>query len=314
MPRTLRPYAPRAAFHITARTQGGERWFTPEIRSRIYADVEEAALSCGHRLLAQVIMPNHLHIVVRQGRTPLGWMMQRVMQRAAYFVQKLHRNHGHVFGRPYWSCVCATPAYVRRAIVYAHLNPCAANICANPGDYIWSSHASYLAMSADADLTKFGYLDGMMLFAHNSVTVPALRHAYRRFVEYVIERRRSGSPGDWLLPNGPARHFIPVAPYGDAHWADNYESFALPMTRPRPAKDVVSEVKELLKRLDSDCDIETLRQAGRLKALAPLRRNIIAALLSSGHRASAIARSLRVSPTLVSRVAASMRAAATRQQ
>lgn len=314
MPRALRPYAPRGAFHITARTQGGERWFTPDIRSRIYRDIEEAAASFGHRLLAQVVMPNHFHIVLRQGSTPLGWMMQRVMQRAAHFIQKDGANEGHIFGRRYWSSLCANPGYVRRAIVYAHLNPCASELCEKPHQYPWSSHRAYLRNAETAELQHQGYLDGRMLFARHSSSATAIKDAYLETVMYVVERRRSGIKGDWLLPNGPYRQFIPIAPAGDAHWAQNYASFNVAEPRHKPEVDIVNAVKELLKRMDPNIDIEMLRQAGRLKALAPLRRNIIAALLSGGHRPSAIARCLRVSPALVSRVAAAMRAAATQQQ
>jgi REP element-mobilizing transposase RayT len=299
--------------HVTARTQGREKWFTEDIRSRIVADVEDAARSFGHVLLAQTVMPNHLHIVLRQGTRPLGWMMQRVMQRAAYFVQRFHGTKDHVFGGPYWCCVCSTPAYLRRAIVYTHLNACAAGLCDRPQDYKWNSHLSYMKSQADADPTIAGYLEGRMLFARDSARVADLIQSYRGFVDYVIERRRSGIPGDWLLPVESNRLFIPATPFGDAHWAQNYSAFVEAQPRYQPSTDIVNKVKELLRTIDANCDIDMLRHAGRSKAIAPLRRNITAALLSCGYRGNAIARCLRVSPSLVSQVAAAMRAAATQQ-
>jgi len=314
MARTTRLYAPRAGLHITARTQGREKWFTDDIRTRIVVDIEDAARSFGHVLLAQTVMPNHLHIVLRQGTRPLGWMMQRVMQRAAFFVQRHHGTSGHVFGGPYWCGVCATPSYLRRAIVYTHLNACAAGLCDRPEQYRWNSHRSYMTSCTEGDSAHAGYLEGRLLFARNSARVPDLIESYSGLVEYVLERRRTGIPGDWLLPDGPHRIFIPPMPMGDAHWAQHYSAFVDLAPRYQPPMDMVSKVKELLRSLAPGCDIDMLRNAGRSKALAPIRRNVVAALLSCGYRANAIARCLRVSAALVSRVAAAMRAAATQQQ
>ncbi len=60
MPRKRRLHLPRAGFHITARTQGGAKYFHPEMRAAIAADIQQAALTVGHTLLAYVVMPNHL--------------------------------------------------------------------------------------------------------------------------------------------------------------------------------------------------------------------------------------------------------------
>src|SRR5687768_11846369 len=135
MPRKRRIHLPHAGFHITARTQDGAKHFVPDMRSDIVQDIEEATSSFGHTLLAQVVMPNHFHIVLRQGETPIGWLMQRIMQRTVMRVRRQHGGEGHVFGRPYWLCVCASAAYLRRAIVYTHMNPCKAGFCEHPSDY-----------------------------------------------------------------------------------------------------------------------------------------------------------------------------------
>src|SRR6266511_765859 len=88
MPRARRTHAPGWAFHVTARTQGRVGWFKePAVCDTIARYICEAAASSTTRLLAYAVMPNHLHMIVRQGSQPLGWMVQRVLQRTALLVR-----------------------------------------------------------------------------------------------------------------------------------------------------------------------------------------------------------------------------------
>jgi REP element-mobilizing transposase RayT len=307
MSRTRRLFLPRAAFHITARTQGGAKWFVPEMRHAIVDDVEQAVSSFGHNLLAYVVMPNHLHIVLQQGTTPLGWVMQRILQKTVMRVRHMHGCEGHVFGRPYWSATCANPAYVRRAIVYTHLNPLKAELCTDIADYPWSSHNLYMcAATPRADL-RWSPMNGLMLFAHNSARVVSVVDRYKLFVDYCIERRRIGIPGDWLLPQGANRLLIPSASHGDSHWASHYSHFAESESFTRPSIDVTRLATSLLSRIDPALDLETLQIAGASKRAAPVRNQLIAGLITAGCKKSGIARCLRVSASTVSRIATAMR-------
>ncbi|MGQ0562950.1 MAG: hypothetical protein ACT443_13885 [Gemmatimonadota bacterium] len=63
----------------------------------------------------------------------------------------------------------------------------------------------------------------------------------------------------------------------------------------------------MLKKLAPDCSLDMLRNAGRIRALSLLRRELIAVLLIEGYRGSAIARCLYVSQALVSDVARQIR-------
>src|SRR5688572_33203958 len=109
MPRTTRIHAPGCIVHITARTQGHRPWFTETIRERVAREIIDAARVAGMRLLAFAVMPNHFHIIVRQGPALLSYMMHRVMHRSALMLKQTHRLQGHVFERRYRSGVCATP-------------------------------------------------------------------------------------------------------------------------------------------------------------------------------------------------------------
>ena len=308
MPRKRRLHLPGAAFHITARTQAGEKLFTEEIRTSIFDAIEEATSCFGHTLLAQAIMPNHLHIVLRQGETPLGWLMQRVMQKAIHQVRRVHGGQGHVFGEPYWSGVCGNPAYIRRAIIYTHLNPCKANLCSEPAKWPWTSHNKYV--SAAAHGPHFDPTHGLMLFAYNNAASDRLPFDYMRFVEYCIERRKLAIPGDWLLPEGPNRALLPEAPLGDSHWVTQYSSFTEAASFTRPNVDVRTHAIALLKVIAADVSIDNLRLWGHTRALRTVRRQVVEGLITAGCKGAPIGRCLNLSESYVSRVRTGMRGSA----
>jgi REP element-mobilizing transposase RayT len=311
MPRKRRLHLPDAGFHITARTQNGAQHFTPEMRGDIADDIKQAAHSFGHTLLAYVVMPNHFHIVLKQGEAPLAWVMQRIMQRTVMRVRRAHGGEGHVFGRPYWAGTCTNPGYLRRAIVYTHLNPCKAGLCASADDYAWSSHSSYLRLGRGGT-GPTSMLEGLTLFADRSLSRADVLASYQRFIDYCVMQRATSIPGDWLLPIGPNRHLLPSAAHGDSHWAANYSTFAEHTSFTRINIDVAHYATSLLERIDPDLDLDTIRLTGRSRTLGAVRRQLIEGLIVHGCRNNAISRCLRVSPSLVSQVATHMRLSAPR--
>ncbi len=304
MPRKRRLYLPKAGFHITARTQGGAPSFTPDIRTAIARDIEDAVPSFGHVPLAYVVMPNHFHLVLQQGDGPLAWVMQRVMQRAVVHVRRTFPGEGHVFGRPYWASACANPAYLRRAILYTHLNPVKAHLCETAEAYPWSSHSAYVSGNS--------MREGKLLFADQSADDVALRSSYLRFIDYCMFQRANRIPGDWLLPDGPHRIKLPSAPLGDAHWASNYAAVAQPDPFTHLNIDVARPALVLLSRINRDVTLDMIRTAGRSRMLNGIRTQLVEGLVMYGCRTTAISRCLRVSPSLVSKVRRAMRVSAAR--
>jgi len=310
MPRTLRPHLPGNAFHITARTQNRNRWFTENVRDDVVEIICEAIECSTTELIAYSVMPNHIHLIVRQGAQPLGWFMQRVLQRTALLVRNKVRpdGQGHIFGSRYWSGLLDDASYLRQAIIYTHLNARYAGLCDAPEDYPWSSHPSYSGISQDTREKPLLVEHGLALFASDRSNISS-RENYLEFVRYWMVRKKL--PLGWKfiladdeLPNAPRAHA------GDAAWFAEYShaiNNGLGKTV-RTNEDVQDRAIAALRMIDRELTLYDLRSCGRVKALGEVRRAVIARLVLESHRNSAIARCLNVSPAHVSVIAADLRA------
>lgn len=307
MPRTTRTYAPGVAYHVVAVTQGRLRWFVGDAADRIVSDIDQAGAAAGHRILARTVMPNHFHIIIKHGAEPLGWMMQRVMQRAAMMVKLQHAHEGHVFQARYWAEPIPNPKYLRRAIVYTHDNPCKAEICGSPEQYRWSSHNEYARLASGDGGEDVGFLDGLMVFADESVDKQAAFLNYLKFVSFCHERRRLGIAGDWLLPGSQWFADAPSAAAGDDYWVSKFTHFDCDVARPRTRINAHDVALRLLAQIDPGIPFDTMRFAGPKSCLSNARIQLVCGMLTAGCRPHQIARLLNLSPAYISKLRTRMR-------
>lgn len=308
MPRARRTHAPGCAFHVTARTQAKVRWFNESMCETIADYICESGATSTTRVLAFSVMPNHLHMILRQGTQPLGWMVQRVLQRTALLVRRTYEHEGHVFGRRYWSGLCDDASYLRQAIIYTHLNPFYAGLCSDPVDCKWTSHRAYLGLGCTGSWDQHVDADhGLRLFASSASGVVDFRKDYLRFIRYWMQRPKLPLGAKYLLTTEEVAA-APAAEYGNVYWSAEYGDVVASIPRfIQPTLDARDCVMTALRALAPDLTLEQVRTGGRVKAIGSVRRQLIAMLLTSGHRNGAIARCLNVSTAHVSEVASEMR-------
>lgn len=302
MPRPNRIYAPRAIFHITARTQAKAKLFDDEIKTEIARIICEAARMSDTWPIAFTVMSNHLHIIARQGNQPFSWFMQRVLQRTALVVKQRVDCPDHVFGKRYWCGIVDDPFYARQSIIYTHLNAFYAGLCAHPSEYRWSTHAAFSGAVHEWDLSGFCNR-GQFLFSDESVDDRSAN--YNEFVNYWVRRERLPLATKYLFQTDDEQLIAPVARTGDLHWQAEYGcNISVPSGEQRlPIADCA---QLLLRMMKHDLSLDQIRTAGRIAALGKVRRELTAGLLARGYRNSAIARCLNVSRSYVSEVHADM--------
>lgn len=145
MARKSRIEFPGAFYHVLARGNNKQKIFKDEEDYKVYI----LRLKRYHErykfiLYAYVLMPNHIHLLIQTGITPLSKVMQGLQQSYTYYFHRKHKTVGHLFQGRYMTILCQRDAYLLELVRYIHLNPVRSGLVTNPEDYPWSSHLVYL--------------------------------------------------------------------------------------------------------------------------------------------------------------------------
>ncbi len=77
---------------------------------------------------AWAMIPNHVHLLMRTGLTPIATVMRRLLTGYAVGFNRRHRRHGHLFQNRYKSILCQQDPYLLELVRYIHLNPLRARL------------------------------------------------------------------------------------------------------------------------------------------------------------------------------------------
>jgi putative transposase len=77
---------------------------------------------------AWALLPNHFHLLLRTGSTPISTVMERLLTGYASEFNLRYRRHGHLFQNRYKSILSQTDTYLLELVRYIHLNPIRAHI------------------------------------------------------------------------------------------------------------------------------------------------------------------------------------------
>ena len=184
MPRAPRLHVPGGLYHVVLRGNHQQAIFDRDADYRTFEDIVARALRRdGARLHAYCWMTNHVHLAAQVGDVRLGRLIQTIASSYARRKQQQIPTTGHFFERRYRAILVDNDAYWLTLVRYIHRNPVEAGIVADPADYRWSSHCSYLGRASPAWLTTAPTLAMFGCDAADSVA------AYSRFVvaDTVIE-------------------------------------------------------------------------------------------------------------------------------
>ena len=148
MPRQPRLDAPGLLQHVMARGIERRKIFRDDddrgsFLQRLSLILEETQTQC----YAWALMPNHFHLLLRTGPTPLSKVMRRLMTGYAVTFNGRHRRRGHLFQNRYKSVICEEDPYLLELIRYIHLNPLRANLVKDFKEldkYHWTGHSAIL--------------------------------------------------------------------------------------------------------------------------------------------------------------------------
>jgi len=129
MPRQARIDAPGAFHHIICRGIERKSIFLDDVDrnnfvSRLAAILQQTSTFC----FAWVLIPNHFHLLLQSGTSPIATVMERLLTGHAGYFNRRHNRHGHLFQNRYKSILCQADPYFLELVRYIHLNPIRAEI------------------------------------------------------------------------------------------------------------------------------------------------------------------------------------------
>ena len=148
MPRQARLDAPGLLQHVMARGIERRKLFRDDKDRKSFLDrlaiiLEETQTQC----YAWALIPNHFHLLLRMGQTPLSKVMRRLMTGYAVSFNRRYKRIGHLFQNRYKSVICEEDPYLLELIHYIHLNPLRAKLVQDLKDldkYSWTGHSAIL--------------------------------------------------------------------------------------------------------------------------------------------------------------------------
>ena len=107
--------------------------------SRFLSILSEVKQISGFKLFAYCLMGNHLHMLIKEGKEPLGQIFKRIGARYAFWFNWKYERSGHLFQDRFRSEPIESDEYLITVLLYIYQNPVKAGICKRPQDYKWSS-------------------------------------------------------------------------------------------------------------------------------------------------------------------------------
>ncbi|UCG63350.1 MAG: transposase [Deltaproteobacteria bacterium] len=198
MPRRSRIDAPGALHHIIARGIARENIFQDDrdrddLLERLGTILEETRASC----YAWALMPNHCHILLRTGPTPMSTVMRRLLTGYAVSHNRRHCRQGHLFQNRYKSILCQEDPYLLELIRYIHLTPLRAKVV---DDLESLDKYPYCGHSALLGKCKNGWQDTDYILSLFAETVSLARRRYREFFQKgITQGKRPDLVGGGLI-------------------------------------------------------------------------------------------------------------------
>ena len=166
MSRLARIVIPGLPHHVTQRGNRREAIFFEDGDHEIYRDLlAEQTLKAGVEVWAYCLMPNHVHLILKPGKSDaLGKAVGETHRRYTNFINARGRWTGHLFQSRFGS-VPMDFTHLMRTVRYVSLNPVRARFVPRAEDWKWSSVRAHLAGVDDELVAVRPILDRIANFA-----------------------------------------------------------------------------------------------------------------------------------------------------
>lgn len=140
MPRSSRVLSESGVYHVMMRGVNRDVLFLdPEDCQRFLLALAKTKEASGCSVLAYCLMGNHVHLLLRTDREPLGVVIKRLGVRYARWFNDKYERVGHVFQGRFRSKPVETDAYLLTVVRYIWGNPVEAGFVDEVAELVRSS-------------------------------------------------------------------------------------------------------------------------------------------------------------------------------
>jgi putative transposase len=152
MSQNLRDIDPNGVYHIISRGNNKSTVFLDSADYLKYLTfLRKAKRLYSFSLYHYVLMPNHVHLLIKPNNHDLSRVMHLLQMSYAKYFCKKYQFVGHVWQRRFKNLTIKNDAYLFACGNYIEMNPVRAFFCELPEAWRWSSY-EYYAFGAKIDL------------------------------------------------------------------------------------------------------------------------------------------------------------------
>ena len=265
-------YFEGAISHITQHASGAEPLFLEDSDYLYMLHLMKevfGAFKC--KVLSFVLMPNHIHLLLKFLESNMPDTMKELLQRYAVYFNKKYKRKGHVFSGAYRSALCFYDRYLLASSLYIHRNPVEAELVKNPIDYRWSSCALFLNEVEKHTFIDYGFILSIL---NENISVARIRYGI------LLERLKSVKVNSVIEQPRALDRVVSILKQADERWVKQHG---------------------LLGDEDLQAKIEELKSKGNLRGPyeREARKFLIAQLKSRGYSIAEISEKLNLTPQTV---------------
>ena len=198
MPRKARIDAPGALHHIIVRGIEKRQIFEDDKdRDQFIHRLDDILTETETPIYAWALIPNHVHLLLKTGLTPIATIMRRLLTGYAVYFNRRHHRYGHLLQNRYKSILCQEEPYFLELVRYIHLNPVRSKLVEDLrglDKYPYSGHSAVVGRIT-RDWQQVDYVLGFFGKRKSNAC-----KAYRQFVKSgILQGRRPELTGGGLL-------------------------------------------------------------------------------------------------------------------
>ena len=193
MPRTARQKSNSGIYHVILRGVNRQRIFEEEEDyDRFLFLLDHYRKICGFELYAWCLMPNHIHLLMKEGCDSLNTVFRRLGTSFVYWYNLKYERTGHLFQDHFKSEPVDDDAYFLTLLRYIHQNPVKAGLCNTAGEYPYSSYSNYFESGSIDSEFVLGLISRNDFFRYhdektNDTCMDVSEHAPKRLTDTRVK-------------------------------------------------------------------------------------------------------------------------------